>query len=150
MLIDDKGENLGVMSREQAFFLADERGIDLVAVSNDPVRPTVRMMDFNKQRYEEEKRARKTRVKQKSGDMKEIKLSFKISEHDFQTRLNHARRFLDRGDQVKLTMRLVGRENAFVDQAKEKFVRFATELGMKTSDVAKQGNRLNTVLRKSA
>lgn len=150
MLIDDKGENLGVMSREQAFFLADERGIDLVAVSNDPVRPTVRMMDFNKQRYEEEKRARKTRVKQKSGDMKEIKLSFKISEHDFQTRLNHARRFLDRGDQVKLTMRLVGRENAFVDQAKEKFVRFATELGMKTSDVAKQGNRLNTVLRKGA
>ena len=85
VLIDAKGTNLGVVSREQAFFLADERGLDLVAVSTSSTPPIVRLMDFNKERYEEEKRARKQRVKQKTGEMKEIKLSFKISEHDFQT-----------------------------------------------------------------
>ena len=149
MLIDHKGVNFGVVSREQAFFVADELGMDLVQVGSSPTGAIVRLMDFGKQRYEEEKRARKTRVKQKSGEMKEIKLSFKISEHDFQTRLNHAHKFLERGDQVKLTMRLVGRENAFVDAAKAKFTRFAEELGMKVSDVAKQGNRMNTVLRRA-
>lgn len=146
MLIDDKGVNLGSMSREQAFFLASDSGLDIVEVSQgDPV--VVRLMNFNKQKYDQEKQARKQRVKQKSGQMKEIKLSFKISEHDFQTRVRQAQKFLERGDQVKLTMRLVGRENAFVSLAKEKFTRFASEVGMNAGLVSKQGNRMNVVLR---
>jgi len=146
MLIDDHGNNLGVLSREQAFFLASDSVLDVVEVSdNDPI--VVRLMNFNKQRYDLEKQARKQRVKQKSGQMKEIKLSFKISEHDFQTRVRQAQKFLEHGDQVKLTMRLVGRENAFPDLAKEKFTRFASELGMQTGLVSKQGNRMNVVLR---
>lgn len=146
MLIDERGVNLGTMSRQQAFFLASDSGLDIVEVSaTEP--PVVRLMNFHKQRYELEKQARKQRVKQKSGQMKELKLSFKISEHDFQTRVRQAQKFIERGDQVKLTMRLVGRENAFVPLAKEKFTRFAEAVGMSTGLVSKQGNRMNVVLR---
>ncbi len=146
ILIDERGVNLGLMSREQAFFLASDLGLDIVEVSSgDPV--VARLMNFNKQRYELEKQARKQRVKQKSGQMKEIKLSFKISEHDFLTRVRQAEKFLARGDQVKLTMRLVGRENAFASLAKEKFVRFAEAVGRQAGLVSRQGNRLNVVLR---
>lgn len=148
MLIDERGANLGVVSREQAFFLASDAELDIVEVSHsDP--PVVRLMNFNKQRYDLEKQARKQRVKQKSGQIKEIKLSFKISEHDFQTRVRQAQKFQERGDQVKLTMRLVGRENAFSDLAKEKFVRFAAEVGLQTGTITKQGNRMSVVLRQA-
>lgn len=147
MLIDVSGTNLGAMSREQAFFLASDAGLDIVEVSREANPVVVRLMDFNKEKYDLEKRAKKQRVKQKSGAMKELKLSFKISENDFQTRIRHAKRFMEHGDQIKLTMRLIGRENAFVDSAKEKFFRFASELGLQTGTVTKQGPRLSTVLR---
>ncbi|MBI4185653.1 translation initiation factor IF-3 [Candidatus Berkelbacteria bacterium] len=147
MLINVDGSNLGIMTREQAFFLAYDAGLDIVAVSRTTNPVVARLMDANKERYDQEKKARKQRIKQRSGEVKEIKLTFKISEHDFQTRLRHAERFIARGNQVKLTMRLIGRENAFVTLAKEKFTRFATELGLSLGDVTKQGPRLSTILR---
>ncbi|MBI2590207.1 translation initiation factor IF-3 [Candidatus Berkelbacteria bacterium] len=146
VLIDRTGKNLGGMSREQAFFLAHEQGLDLVEVSGQATPPVIRILDFGKERYDREKRTRKQRAKQKSGEMKEIKLSFLMSEHDFQTRIRQAEKFIARGDQIKLGMRLVGRENAFAEQAKEKFIRFAEILKLKVPNITKQGNRLSAIL----
>lgn len=136
-----------MLSREQAFFLAAEADVDLVEVSGGAMPPVVRLLDYNKQRYEDEKRARKSRVKQKTGEMKEIKLSFKISEHDFQTKLRRAQEMLGKGDRIKLFMRLIGRENAFAEQAKERLQRFATELGGTIESLDKQGPRITAILK---
>lgn len=147
LIIDTDGQKLGVLSREQAFFIATESGLDLVEVSGGATPPVVRLLDYNKQKYEEEKRARKSRVKQKSGEVKEIKLSFKISEHDFQTKLRRAQEMVSKGDRIKLFMRLIGRENAFADLAKERILRFATELGGTIESLDKQGPRITAILR---
>lgn len=116
-------------------------------VSGNATPPVVRLLDYNKQRYEEEKRARKSRARQKAGEMKEIKLSFKISEHDFQTKLRRAQEMISRGDRIKLFMRLIGRENAFADQAKERLERFATSLGATIESLDKQGPRITAILK---
>lgn len=147
LLIDTDGEKLGVVSREQAFFFAAEAGLDIVEVSGGATPPVVRLLDYNKQRYEDEKRARKSRAKQKAGETKEIKLSFKISEHDFQTKLRRAQEMLSKGDRIKLFMRLIGRENAFADLAKERLQRFATDLGATIESLDKQGPRITAILK---
>lgn len=147
LIIDTDGQKLGVLSREQAFYLAAEAGVDLVEVSAGATTPVIRLLDYNKQKYEEEKRARKSRAKQKSGEVKEIKLSFKISEHDFQTKLRRAQEMIGKGDRIKLFMRLIGRENAFADLAKERLHRFASELGATIESLDKQGPRITAILK---
>ncbi len=147
MLIATSGENLGVMSREQAFFLASEAGLDLVEVSGSATPPVIRMLDVGKERYEQEKRARKHKAQQRSGEVKEIKLSFRIEDHDVQTKLRRAERFLAKGDRIKLFMRLVGRENAFADQAKERMEQFASSLGATVESIDRQGSRLTAILK---
>ena len=135
------------MSREQAFFIANESGLDLVVVSNRTSPPVVRLKDVGKERYEIEKRARKHKAQQRSGGLKEIQLSFRIDDHDFQTKLRHAERFLAKGDRIKLFMRLIGRENAFSDQAKEKIKQFASQLGRAVDTLDKQGSRITAILK---
>lgn len=147
MLIDESGKSLGVVSKEQAFFLAQDAGLDVVTVSASAKTPVVRLMDFNKHRYEEEKRARKARAAQRTGELKEIKLSFRIDEHDFQTKLRKARSFLERGQRIKVFMRLIGRENAFLSQAQEKIQRFAAELDRAIETTDRQGGRLTAILK---
>ncbi len=135
------------MSREQAFFIASDAGLDVVLVSSRPPTPVVRLKDVGKERYEVEKRARKHKAQQRSGGMKEIQLSFRIDEHDFQTKLRKAKGFLEDGDRIKLFMRLIGRENAFPEQAKEKLHRFAAELGRPVDTLDKQGSRITAILK---
>ena len=147
MLIDERGENLGAVTREQAFFIASDLGLDVVIVSNKATPPVVRLKDIGKERYELEKRARKHKAKQRSGELKEIQLSFRIDDHDFQTKIRHAQRFLAKGDRIKLFMRLVGRENAFSDQAKEKIQKFAAQLDRSVETIDKQGSRITAILK---
>ncbi len=135
------------MSREQAFFIANDAGLDVVLVSSRATPPVVRLKDIGKERYELEKRARKHKAQQRSGGMKEIQLSFKIDEHDFQTKIRKAQQFLEKGDRIKLFMRLIGRENAFPDQAKDKIRRFATEVGRSVDTLDKQGSRITAILK---
>jgi translation initiation factor IF-3 len=138
---------LGVVSREQAFFLAYQAELDLLEVNQTGNKSVVRMVDVGKERYEQEKRARKQRALQKSGEVKEIKLSFRIDKHDFETKINRARRMMSKGDRIKIFMRLVGRENAFVETAKEKIKEFADTLGAQIESIDKQGNRLTAILK---
>jgi translation initiation factor IF-3 len=110
-VISDSGEQLGVMTPREALDIARERGMDLVEVAPDVRPPVCKIMDYGKLKYEQSK---KTTPKPKH-DIKTITLRPKTGEHDLQTKLNHARKFLNRGDKVKFQVRLRGRERARTD-----------------------------------
>jgi translation initiation factor IF-3 len=112
-LIDRKGENIGIVSRGEALRRAADDGLDLVMLTDngkDGV-PVVKVMDFGKVLYERKKKSVQARKKQKTVQIKEIKLSPKIGEHDYQTKMNHAIEFLKEGKKVKITLFFKGREN---------------------------------------
>lgn len=102
----------GIMSTKEAFMLAQEQGLDLVEISPNADPPVCRIMDFGKYRYEESKKQKLTRKHQHSQTVKEIKFHANVAEHDYQTKLNHVREFLEKGHKVKLSLTFRGRENA--------------------------------------
>ncbi|MBI4022755.1 translation initiation factor IF-3 [Candidatus Berkelbacteria bacterium] len=146
-LIGHDGTQLGVVVREQAFFLAHDSGLDLVQLSESATPPVVKLMDFKKYQYEEVKRVRHQRAKQRGGDVKEIKLSYKIDEHDFQTKLRKAQKMLAEGDRVKVYIQLRGRENIFAEQAKGHIQRFVGGLGGHIESMSQQRNRITAILK---
>lgn len=148
MLIDNRGQALGQVSREQAFLLADEVGLDLIQVSSQNNIPVVKMLDWDKIRYKQEKQTKKQRAQQKTGEVKEIKISFSIGEHDLQTKVRQAKKFLTKGHNVKLSMRLIGRENAFAHQAREKFEKFRLNADATLENLQKKGNMIMAILKK--
>ena len=115
-VIDDEGGQLGILEIEQALVLAAERGLDLVEVSPQADPPVCRIMDYGKYKYQQAKRASEARKKQVKVEIKEVKMRPKTDEHDFQFKIKHARRFLEEGNKVKLTIMFRGRENAHPDQ----------------------------------
>lgn len=106
-VIDDKGENLGVMPTDRAVALAKERELDLVEVAPQASPPVCRIVNFGKYYYQQEKRERKQQHRSK---LKEIKFTIKIGEHDFQTKLGRVREFLSHGDMVRVSIFFRGRE----------------------------------------
>ena len=111
-VIDDDGEQLGIMPPPQALTLARSKGLDLVEISPTAVPPVCRIMDFGKYQYEQQKRARAAKKHQKVILVKEIKFRPKVDEHDYQFKKKHIERFLGDGDKVKATIFFRGRENA--------------------------------------
>ncbi len=111
-VIDENGEQLGIISRDEGLRIARERELDLVEVAPQAVPPVCRVMDYSKYKYEQEKREREARKKQKNVHIKEIKLKPKIEEHDYQVKLQHLLRFLKKGDRVKVMLTFRGREMA--------------------------------------
>ena len=109
-VIDDEGEQLGVMPTAQALALAQEKGLDLVEVAPTAVPPVCRILDYGQYKYELQKRERETKKKQKSQTFKEIRLGVKVDVNDLRSRLRRAGQFLDDGDRVKVTVRFRGRE----------------------------------------
>jgi translation initiation factor IF-3 len=109
-VIDENGEQLGVMPTERAMALALERGLDLVEVAPTAVPPVCRILDYGQYKYELAKRERETKKRQKSHEMKEIRVAVKIDTHDLTTKVRRAGEFLDEGDRVKVTVRFRGRE----------------------------------------
>lgn len=110
--MDHEGENRGVVSTEEARQLADEVGLDLVEVSPNADPPVCKLMDFGKFKYENQKKANEARKKQKTINIKEIKMRPNIDHHDYDVKKRLMVRFLDDGDKVKVTMRFRGREMA--------------------------------------
>lgn len=112
-LITKEGENIGIVSRSEALRMADEAGLDLVMLTEKGKEgvPVVRIMDFGKVLYERKKKIVQAKKKQKTVQVKEIKLSPKIGEHDYQTKIKHAIEFLKEGKRVKITLFFKGREN---------------------------------------
>ena len=111
-VIDDKGEQLGIMPPFDALKIARERGLDLVEVSPTAVPPVCRIQDYGKFLYEKDKSERAARKKQKVIVVKEVKFSVTVDEHDYQTKKNQAVRFLTEGDKVKASLRFKGRQMA--------------------------------------
>jgi translation initiation factor IF-3 len=109
-VIDDEGQQLGVLPTSEALALAQERGLDLVEVAPTAVPPVCRILDFGQYKYELQKREREAKRKQKSQTFKEIRLRVKIDVNDLRTKLRRAGEFLDVGDRVKVTVQFRGRE----------------------------------------
>ena len=111
-MIDENGEQLGIMQPFEALRIARERGLDLVEVSPNAVPPVCRIQDYGRYLYEKEKSERAARKKQKVITIKEVKFSVTVDEHDYQTKKNQAIRFLSDGDKVKASLRFRGRQMA--------------------------------------
>ena len=109
-LIDGSGQNIGVVPLERALDEASRASMDLVEIAQGEEPPVVRVMDFGKYKYELQKKRHQARKKQKQIDVKEIKLRLNIDSHDFEVKMRSARRFLEEGDKVKVSLRFRGRE----------------------------------------
>ncbi len=114
-LVDAAGKQAGVVSIAKALEEAQDAGLDLVEVAPNVKPPVCKVMDYSKFKYEQAKKEREARKKQHIVHVKEIKMSSKIAEHDYQTKLNHLRKFLERKDRAKVTMYFRGREMAHVN-----------------------------------
>jgi len=122
-VIDETGKQLGVLPLEDALRLAQERNLDLIQVTERVKPPVCKIEDYGKYLYREEKKEKEGK-KQKGGRIKGIRLTFNISLHDLETRAHQAEKFLNRGDVVRIELRLRGREKALGDFAKEKINKF--------------------------
>ena len=111
-MIDENGENLGVMYTREAFEQAQEVGLDLVEISPNADPPVCKILDYGKFKYEEQKKKNEARKKQKIIEVKEIKLRPSIDDHDYQVKMRSMNKFIEEGDKVKVTMRFRGRELA--------------------------------------
>ena len=148
-VIDDAGGQLGILSTEQALDLALEQGLDLVEVSPQADPPVCRVMDYGKYKYQQAKRASEARKKQVKVEIKEVKMRPKTDDHDFQFKIKHARRFLEEGNKVKLTIMFRGRENAHPDQGMKqlkKAIETLKDIGQVESHQSKMGRFMTMMI----
>ncbi|ACK70355.1 translation initiation factor IF-3 [Gloeothece citriformis PCC 7424] len=127
-VIDNDGSQIGIMTPDEALKIAEEKELDLVLVSETATPPVCRVMDYGKFKFEQEKKAREAKKKQHTADVKEVKMRYKIDDHDYHVRVNQAQRFLKSGDKVKATITFRGREIQHANLAEELLQRMATDL----------------------
>lgn len=124
-VVASDGSALGVMSTKDALALAQKENLDLVNISPKAVPPVCRIMNYGKFRFEQAKRDKEAKKKQKVVEIKEVRLSLKIDTHDFETKVSQAKKFLEHGDRVKVTIRFRGREMAHPELGTVTIKRFA-------------------------
>lgn len=127
-LIGEEGEQLGIMSAREAQKLAEEAGLDLVKIAPLAKPPVCKIVDYGKYRYEQARKDKEAKKKQKVIDVKEIRLSPNIDTNDLNTKVNAAKKFLSKGDKVKITLRFRGREMAHMNASKHILDDFAEAL----------------------
>jgi translation initiation factor IF-3 len=148
-VIDDNGEQAGIMLLETALQFADNRNLDLVLISPNAKPPVARVMDYGKYRYEQQKREKEAKKKQRIIQVKEVRLSPSIESHDLTVKTTHASKFLDEGDKVKVSMRFRGRERGRTDKGFEVMERFAEKVrdsGNPEKKAAFEGRNLVMIL----
>ena len=128
-LIDETGQNVGVVNRIDAQERANGVGLDLVEISPDAEPPVCKILDFGKFKYQEQKKAAEARKSQKIIEIKEIKMRPSIDDHDYDVKLKAMRRFFEEGDKVKVTLRFRGREMAHMQLGMQVLQRVKGELG---------------------
>ena len=114
-VIMNDGEALGIMSADEALKIAEEKDLDLVKIAPQAVPPVCKIMDYGKYRFEQTKREKEAKKNQHVVEIKEVRLSLGIDTHDFETKVNHAKRFLTSGNKVKVSIRFRGREMAHTE-----------------------------------
>ena len=117
-VIGEEGEQLGIMSAKEAQQLADDAGLDLVKIAPTAKPPVCRIVDYGKFKYEQTRKEKEARKKQHTVEIKEIRMSPNIDTNDLNTKINAARKFLQKGDRVKVTLRFRGREMAHMNSSK--------------------------------
>ena len=127
-LIDENGENAGVVSRVDALDRAAAAGLDLVEVSPDAQPPVCKILDYGKFKYQEQKKAAEARKNQKVVEIKEIKMRPSIDDHDYDVKIRSIKRFFEEGDKVKVTLRFRGREMAHQELGYQLLQRVKAEL----------------------
>jgi translation initiation factor IF-3 len=137
-VIDPDGEQLGIMDIEDALDRAEEAGLDLVEVAPMAKPPVCRIMDYGKYKYQQKKRSAEAKKKSARVELKEVKLRPKTDDHDFLTKVRHARSFLEEGNKVKFTIMFRGREITHPEIASRMLVR-AAELLTDAADVEQDG-----------
>ena len=127
-VIDQNGQQLGVIATIEALRLAREAGVDLVEISPAAVPPVCKILDYGKYKYEIKKKAQEAKKKQVVVKVKEVKMRPTTDEHDYQFKLRHIRRFLEEGDKAKVTVVFKGREMAYTDRGRALMQRLLAEL----------------------
>ena len=127
-LIGENGEQLGIMSAKDALKLAKEAELDLVKIAPAAKPPVCKIIDYGKYRYEQMRKEKEAKKKQKTIEVKEIRLSPNIDVNDLNTKVNAARKFIEKGDKVKVTLRFRGREMAHMQASKHILDDFAEQL----------------------
>lgn len=151
-VIDEQGEQLGVLDTRRAMDLAHERGFDLIEVSPLAEPPVCRIADYGAFLFNQDKKERKQKAKQKKVEVKGIRLTLKIGPHDLENRRRQSLKFLEKGDKTKVEMILRGRERAYADRAVEIMKKFAQDLAAENANVlvekgaSRQGNRLFMII----
>jgi translation initiation factor IF-3 len=132
-VIDENGENLGVMYTREAIEQANEIGLNLVEISPNADPPVAKFLDVGKHRYEAQKKANLQRKTQKTQDIKEIKMRPNIDDHDYDVKMRNVKKFIEEGDKVKMTLRFRGREMAHQELGMDLLKRVQED----TSEIAK-------------
>jgi translation initiation factor IF-3 len=148
-VIDDSGQQLGIMPPPQALVMAKQKGLDLVEISPNAVPPVCRIMDYGKYQYQEQKRAREAKRHQKIIEVKEIKFRPKVDEHDYQFKKHHIERFIEDGDKVKATIFFRGREMAHPEIGHRILMRLIedlAEVAVAETMPRQEGNQMHTIL----
>lgn len=150
-VFDDEGTALGVIPTEEALALAQAKELDLVEVSPKADPPVCKILDFGQFKYQKEKEAKKQRAQSKEVDIKGVRLSVRIGDHDFNVRLGQALKFLERGDKVKIELPLRGRERAHRNVAQKVVERFIASIRETyeiriEQHIAYQGGRMTAIV----
>ena len=127
-VIGPDGEQLGIMSAKEAYFKAKDSGLDLVKIAPTATPPVCKIIDYGKYRYEQSRKAKEAKKKQRTVETKEIRLSPNIDINDLNTKANQARKFLTKGDKIKVSLRFRGREMAHKDVGRQMMDQFVEKL----------------------
>ena len=148
-LIGEEGEQLGIMSADEALNIADERGLDLVKISPQAVPPVCKLMNYGKFRFEQSKREKEAKKNQHVVEIKEIRMSPGIDVGDFNTKLKNAQKFQTDGNRVKVSVRFRGREMAHTEIGKtllEKFAEQCAEVSTMEKSAKMEGRNMSIFL----
>ena len=148
-MIDDEGNQVGILAPYEALKMAREKNLDLVEISPTATPPVCRIMDFGKFLYQQEKKDREAKKHQKQIVVKEVKFRINVDDHDYETKKNHVLRFLDDGDKVKATIFFRGREMTRTNlgrQILERLIKDIGEKGIVEFRPRQEGNTLHAIL----
>ena len=148
-LIDEEGEMRGIVSLDEALAIAEEADLDLVNISPNADPPVCKILDYGKYRYEQQKKEKNAKKNQRVTEIKEIRLSASIENHDIEVKAKSAKKFLTDGDKVKVSLRFRGREMGYTQlgfDAMNKFAELVSEVGEIEKEPKMEGRRMNMFL----
>lgn len=150
-LIGEDGEQLGVVSSKEALKMAEEAGLDLVKIAPKAEPPVCKIIDYGRYKYEMVRKEKEAKKKQKTVELKEIRLSPNIEANDLNTKINSAKKFIGKGDRVKVTLRFRGREMAHMQQSKyilDDFAKAMEDIATIAKPAKVEGRSISIVLAK--